>query len=778
MVTLLGLPRITISVIALSPILPNVMNLPFISGFVSSSIDTAVAEYVAPKSITLDLQRLISGDDIKKDTDAIGVLVVHMHRAKGVKAMDANGSSDPYVTLTYSRLGKPLYSTRIIKADCNPNFEETAIVLVDLNTIRLREKLSFQLWDSDRMTVDDLLGVVEVDIIDLTRHSTKPQRRSTPLSHPHTKRVPGSFEYTVGYYGKRAPSSCLRTSGIDPGIPEDMAKRSEFQNAKDIAMNDLEAAVLVTPPDPEWPSGVLSVQLHEIRGLGVKKEGRERNVMKSVKSREGEKGQDDDGDEREEAEGLPSSYCTISLNDELVYQTRVKPITSTPIFNAGTERFVRDWRKAHVSVTVKDSRMREKDAILGVVMLKLSDLLVNASQITRLYSIEDGLGYGRIRVSLVFRPVEAKLPPSLLGFDTGTLNVHDLAVKLNGQQDMDLTKCQVRLKTTKSGADEKVSREVCHKREDGTVVWASEEENIKGLPVRVRYSSALLLSFKDTSSTVGLRRTGKKALAVLWLRDIVDNDEQTIEIPLWHVRDGDYSRLKMNYSPPDGDLSAWDQDKEKMVRVGSVWIHLAFVPGLGDLHHDMMDGGGSKRKEAWEAYTREREGGLRDSIGETGQVDQDSDGGDGNSRPCHVKARGSDPDKAGDPPSNTSDHNQEDDWEAPAHEKPSMNTMVSSEAVENEPIGRHSSSTLGGVGSGEDATDDTQHEGEGHRGVIQKLKDWKHHEQELHREHRGVMQMKPARTAEWVKDNVEEGVHSIKDRFSMKTQKPGVETEV
>ena len=46
--------------------LPNVMNLPFISGFISSAIDTAAAEYVAPKCLTLDLQRLISGDDIKK----------------------------------------------------------------------------------------------------------------------------------------------------------------------------------------------------------------------------------------------------------------------------------------------------------------------------------------------------------------------------------------------------------------------------------------------------------------------------------------------------------------------------------------------------------------------------------------------------------------------------------------------------------------------------------------------------------------------------------------
>ncbi|KAJ3557617.1 hypothetical protein NM688_g1373 [Phlebia brevispora] len=153
MITLLGLPRITISVVPLSRLLPNVMDLPFISGFISSSIDTAVAEYVAPKSVTINLQRLIRGDDVKKDTEAIGVIVVHIHRAKGVKKMDTMGSSDPYTTLTYSKLGKPLYSTRIIKDDCNPVFEETAVVLVDVNIIRLHEKLSLRLWDSDRMTV-------------------------------------------------------------------------------------------------------------------------------------------------------------------------------------------------------------------------------------------------------------------------------------------------------------------------------------------------------------------------------------------------------------------------------------------------------------------------------------------------------------------------------------------------------------------------------------------------------------------------------------------------
>lgn len=42
------------------------MNLPLVSTFISNSLNTAVAEYVAPKSLKLDVQRLISGDDVKR----------------------------------------------------------------------------------------------------------------------------------------------------------------------------------------------------------------------------------------------------------------------------------------------------------------------------------------------------------------------------------------------------------------------------------------------------------------------------------------------------------------------------------------------------------------------------------------------------------------------------------------------------------------------------------------------------------------------------------------
>lgn len=111
----------------------------------------------------------------------------------------------------------------------------------------------------------------------------------------------------------------------------------------------------------------------------------------------------------------PSAYAEILLNDELMYKTRVKQFTSMPIFEAGMERFVRDWRTAVVRIVVRDSRLREYDPILGVATLKLSDILVNSSQVTNLYSLQDGVGFGRVNVALLFRSVEAKLDRSFLG---------------------------------------------------------------------------------------------------------------------------------------------------------------------------------------------------------------------------------------------------------------------------------------------------------------------------------------------------------------------------
>jgi hypothetical protein len=138
------------------------------------------------------------------------------------------------------------------------------------------------------------------------REKGKPFRRISHLSSPDSEHRPGSVEYTVGYYGKTWPNAALKTDGSDPGIPADFKQSNDFKEARATALNDLEAAVLVTPPDPAWPSGVLSVQVHEIRDLAIKMNGREKKGRG-----EGEKGQDEDSETTEEGEGLSSSYCTM-----------------------------------------------------------------------------------------------------------------------------------------------------------------------------------------------------------------------------------------------------------------------------------------------------------------------------------------------------------------------------------------------------------------------------------------------------------------------------------
>lgn len=58
------------------------------STFVQNSIDAALAEYVAPKSLTLDLKDMLVGDDFKKNTSAHGALVVRIISASGFKEGD------------------------------------------------------------------------------------------------------------------------------------------------------------------------------------------------------------------------------------------------------------------------------------------------------------------------------------------------------------------------------------------------------------------------------------------------------------------------------------------------------------------------------------------------------------------------------------------------------------------------------------------------------------------------------------------------------------------
>lgn len=259
--SLMGIPKFHISVVPISQRLINISNLPIISTFVEKSIKAALNEYVAPKSYTIDIGQLIADDDVARETKAIGVVVVRIHRAEGLEAQDSNGKSDPYIVVAMSKFGKPIFSTRIIERTLDPIFEETCFVLVTPEALRSKERLSLQIWDSDRLTADDELGRVEFDLQDLVRNSGSMEDRTDGLvSTVPGKTMSGKLVWSVGYFSKKRSNLDLATDGSDPNLADDIKAHRDVQDRRALPDTKVAKAVTFCAPDPEWPSGILHMR--------------------------------------------------------------------------------------------------------------------------------------------------------------------------------------------------------------------------------------------------------------------------------------------------------------------------------------------------------------------------------------------------------------------------------------------------------------------------------------------------------------------------------------
>lgn len=270
--------------------------------------------------------KMLQGDDIQKDVEALGILWIRIHRASGLSKQDRRGSqgggSDPYITVSFSKYGKPMYCTRVIQDTLNPVWEETCALLVTPELIKADEQLSVELWDSDRSTSDDVVGKVELSMQKMIQHPGKMYPQSSKLRGMDAdSSMPGELHWEVGYFGKPQFRPALRTHGKDVNLPPQLQDKPELQDAKGSIDNSTEDAVVHTPPDPLWPSGICSVVVHQIVNLELQ------NIKGSQgkrKGREFEPAQESGENKEEEAKKLPSSYCTILFNDQLVRSGRIR----------------------------------------------------------------------------------------------------------------------------------------------------------------------------------------------------------------------------------------------------------------------------------------------------------------------------------------------------------------------------------------------------------------------------------------------------------------------
>ncbi|KAK4561114.1 hypothetical protein LTR86_005069 [Recurvomyces mirabilis] len=761
--TFLGQPKVDISCTPLIRSGINLMDLPLISNFVQSSVDAAMAEYVAPKSLTLDLKDMLAGDDFRKDTSARGVLVVNIRRGYDFQAGDPGiplikeGGSDPYVSVGWAKFGKPMWSSRLLEKEMEPVWNECTYLLVTPEELNVNERLRVQLWDADRFTADDDLGRIELDLKQLMRGEEtngRMQRRQDGFRALKAgEDMPGKLEWDVGYYSKARLQKCqLERQTVDPSIRsmDQLQKKvdetcenklreanikkgrhsrdqQELEQQKAQEMKAQTDAMMISAPPPEgYPSGVFSIQIHQITGLELEKTNKNQTEKDT-----------NDHESQEEGDHLPSAYCTVIINHNKVFKTRTKPKNARPFYNAGVERYIPDWQNCEVYVSVRDARVKEDDPLLGIVHLPLSEVFKDRSQVNGFYPLMGGVGYGRIRISMVWRSVQLKAPPQELGWGYGTLEIH------SGVESHDLlheySKMKIRFHSDITYAKIRPTKEDGH--------WDTKRNLSLKLPYKKRYASCLALEFRKK----GIAKDKTAAFATYWLREIPDEVEKEIDLPVYT---GNFARARVN---------CLDQPGEK---IGTIKLRVTFWSGLGGAHSSWASKDAAMRdvvevlqvsRDQMESLDEAKKAGIVDEEDTSGSSDSSSDDDD-------------DEDKS-------KQHNGENGkGRYPSHNpRDRIDGGVTLEGEEKDGAAADGKGNEGEQGGGQ--VQDVSKPKKKHN-IIDAAKDYKKHMKSEHRRHHGIMQWKIPRTAQWGVHKVEHAGQKVGNLLKMHTKQPGIETEV
>jgi len=148
-------------------------------------------------------------------------------------------------------------------------------------------------------------------------------------------------------------------------------------------------------------------------------------------------------------------------------------------------------------ISVRDARVHEDHALLGIVHLPISDIFrkKNCSRFSGYYPLAAGMGCGRLRVSVVYRSLHLQLPRNLLGWDYGTL---EISPEVQCTDDVNNSLQHHRLKFVTNLSKGKMQA----KKSDGTYGdWSTSNGKPLRLAVRQRYATHLVVEFR-TSSTI------------------------------------------------------------------------------------------------------------------------------------------------------------------------------------------------------------------------------------------------------------------------------------
>lgn len=541
----------------------------------------------------------------------------------------------------------------------------------------------------------------------------------------------------------------------------------------------------VHPPTAELPSGILAFHIHSITGLEVPSTQKSlggASKRLSQKSRHGPAPTDESHAEGGSGGKLPSSYVQVFLNDEAIFRTRTKTLNPRPYINAGSERFIRDWTTARLDFTVRDARMREGDAILGCVGLRLADVLTESSRSTGWYTLTGGLGYGKIRITLLFRSVELSVPRPLRGWNVGIVEVASVKVTGVPQSLIDKKTCHVSLETVggKTSTDDTEPAEDYESGmgNDATVSYDFALKEPIRLPVRQRYPNSLYLSLRTDSRMPG--KTHNHAWAFVPLNRI--SDEMRIKRRLRLFETSDWNKVEQDVlraiSDPELLQGKDDTPKSKLLpvleeichngtasisdealkaaqlhAVGWIEIDMIFHRGIAPEHRSCT-AGDSEMRFAFETYMTLQDAGERarprslatDRLRQSSKATQDSSGVAAGtpSRPqthgrilSNASARGLVVEEPGQLGEDAEAVGDDDSLYGMSLTETELDLLTDEEADSDSPEGRRARARA------------------------------------LHRHERGAAQIKGFRTLTWMKTNTEDGMAKVKRQFGKQSKRMG-----
>ena len=569
----------------------------------------------------------------------------------------------------------------------HPIWQESGFILVTPEEVRNKECLRLTVLDADRLTIDDPMGKIEIPLDHLIAQSLKRKGRDAHvLFERRTEKLQpmkrgdeaeGLLKFSVAYFpissqpdtGKSSASPSIqdkdapkddklaaaRASKATPddespgrarqpqadeldqyltgfdrfagklGFPVDYDLLQNRHTQKErvkklVGMIEGTQELQASPPMTDLPSGIVCYHIHSIDNLEIDKQ--QKSLSNNKASRGARPGNALD-DPTGENSRIPSSYCFICLNEEPVLRTRTSVLNAHPYFNAGGERFITDWRTCRLDFTVKDARMREADAVVGMVSLKIGDVLKTSGRNTAWYTLTGGIGHGRIKISILFRSIQVQIPAPLRGYGIGVVEIAAINATLkegNKAAEKDL---QV-LFETYGGKQDIPATSAIPSTSGAHYRWPLKEA--VRIAVRQRYPSLLYLDLVSERRGPGKRaRHGHAVVSLNRIADMVPTtvhvpifegeDEEAVEQDLFRVTSNEDELLKSsevgivketpvleelctisNRELPEGTLS-----KHGVTRVGTMEVSLVFFPGIAPEHKPLVAGDGEMRV-AWETY--------------------------------------------------------------------------------------------------------------------------------------------------------------------------------